>query len=123
MRAEITGGEASDYKGFDLLVDGDLPPPKVPIADKGYDSDHIRQTVDENDGTPVIPGRSTRKTQIPSDDVIYIYALRNQVERCFNKLKCARRMTTRYDKTAASYLAFIYIVAARLWAKKFVSRT
>lgn len=121
MHAEITGGEASDYKGFDLLVDGDLPPPKVLIADKGYDSDHIRQTIDENGGTPVIPGRSTRKTQIPLDD--FIYALRNQVERCFNKLKCTRRMATRYDKTAASYLAFIYIAAARLWAKTFVNRT
>jgi transposase len=31
-----------------------------------------------------------------------IYALRNMVERCFNKLKNARRLATRYDKTADS---------------------
>jgi len=43
------------------------------------------------------------------------YALRNQVERCFNKVKCSRRLATRYDKTAASYLGFIHIAAARLW--------
>ncbi|MCP5080639.1 MAG: transposase, partial [Alphaproteobacteria bacterium] len=39
------------------------------------------------------------------------------VERCFNKLKCARRLATRYDKTALSYLGFIHIVSARLWVR------
>jgi transposase len=37
------------------------------------------------------------------------------VERCINKLKNARRVATRYDKTAASYLGFIEINSARLW--------
>lgn len=121
MRAEITGGEASDYKGFDALMDGDLPPPKVLIADKGYDSDAVRETVTGNGGSAVIPTRSNRKEQIPVDN--FIYALRNQIERCFNKLKCARRLATRYDKTAASYLGFIHIVAARLWTRQFVNRS
>ena len=119
MRAEITGGEVSDYKGFDLLMDGELPPPKVLIADRGYDSDHIRQCIEQRGGTTVIPGRSTRKEAIPVDG--FIYALRNQIERCFNKLKNARRLATRYDKTAESYLGFIHIVAARIWVKKFVN--
>jgi hypothetical protein len=33
----------SDFKGFDALVDPDLPKARVFIADRGYDSDHIRQ--------------------------------------------------------------------------------
>ena len=37
------------------------------------------------------------------------------VERCINTLKNARRLATRYDKTATSYLGFIEIVSARLW--------
>ena len=41
MKAEITGGEVSDYKGFDALHDDELPQAKVFIADKGYDSDGI----------------------------------------------------------------------------------
>jgi transposase len=113
MKAEISGGEASDYKGFDLLRDGSLPPPKVFIADKGYDSNHIRETISNEGGTPVIPARSNRKEPALIDGITY--ALRNQVERCFNKLKCSRRLATRYDKTAASYLGFVHIVAARLW--------
>jgi len=37
------------------------------------------------------------------------------IERCFNKLKNARRLATRYDKTAASYRGFINLVSMRLW--------
>ena len=113
MRAEITGGEVSDYKGFDTLLDDDLPLAKVFIADTGYDSDGIRNSLEANGATPVIPGRANRKQPIQVD--AFIYALRNHIERCFNKLKCSRRLATRYDKTAASYLGFIHIVAARLW--------
>jgi hypothetical protein len=49
--------------------------------------------------------------------------LRNHVERCFNKLKCSKRLATRYVKTAASYLDFVQIAAARLWTRQFVNRT
>ena len=38
IAAEITGGEVSDYKGYDLVMDAEAPDPKVFIADKGYDS-------------------------------------------------------------------------------------
>lgn len=121
VRAEITGGEASDYKGFDLLVGDDAPAAKVFIADRDYDSDHIRETIEQRGGTPVIPGRKCRKLDIQAEP--FVYTLRNHVERRFNKLKCSRRLATRYDKTAASYLGFIQIAAARLWTKKFVNRT
>lgn len=115
MKAEISGGEVSDYRGFDLLSDGSLRPPKVFIADKGYDSNHIRETISRAGGAPVIPARSSRKAPELIDG--FTYALRNQIERCFNKLKCSRRLATRYDKTAESYLGFIHIAAARLWIR------
>jgi hypothetical protein len=37
----------------------------------------------------------------------YLYPARNLVERLFNKIKQCRRVTTRYDRLAANYLAFI----------------
>jgi transposase len=113
MKAEITAGQVSDYIGYGDVMGGGLPPPKVLIADKGYDSDAIREDVEARGGTPVIPPRRNRKVQTQIDG--YIYALRNMVERCINKLKNARRLATRYDKTATSYLGFIEIVSARLW--------
>ena len=105
----------SDFKGFDALVDEDLSEAKVFIADRGYDSDHIRCRIQQRGGTPVIPGKVNRKQPILVDGITY--ALRNRIERCFNKLKCARRLATRYDKTAVSYLGFIHIIAARLWVR------
>jgi len=113
MKMEITPGQVSDYKGYDAVMDDDLPQPKVLIADRGYDSDAIRDDVQARGGTPVIPARRNRSHPIPVDG--FIYALRNMVERCINKLKNARRLATRYDKTATSYLGFIEIVSARLW--------
>lgn len=112
VRAEISGGEVSDFKGFDTLVDDDLPEAKVFIADRGYDSDHIRRVIENRGGAPVIPGKINCRAPILVDAIAY--ALRNRVERCFNKLKRSRRLATRYDKTAASYLGFIQVAAARL---------
>ena len=66
--------------------------PKVLIADKGYDADRIRDDMEQRGGIAVIPTRKGRKVPMPIDN--YIYALRNQVERVFNKLKCARRLAT-----------------------------
>ena len=50
-----------------------------------------------------------------------LYALRNLVERCFNMLKNARRVATRYDKTADSYRGFVQIASIRLWIRDFVN--
>lgn len=115
MKVWVTGGEVSDYKGYEALIDLDLPPVRVLLADKGYDSDFIRENVEAAGGTAIIPMRKHRLQQDQIDG--HIYALRNLVERCFNKLKIARRLATRYDKTLSSYLGFIEITSVRLWIK------
>ena len=115
MRTEITAGQTSDYVGFDLVVADNLPKPSVLLADRGYDSDGIRKTMDKRDVLPVIPMRKSRKMRVGVDRSLY--RLRNLVERCFNKLKNARRVATRYDKTAESFLGFIDITSIRLWAR------
>jgi transposase len=93
------------------------PEPKVLIADKGYDSDAIREDLIARMAEPVIPMRRNRKAQDTIDGAIY--ALRNLIERCFNKLKHSRRLATRYDKTTESYLGFVLIASARLWRRHF----
>jgi len=64
--------------------------------------------------------RKGRKVQAPIDD--FIHALRNLVGRCINRLKNARRVATRYDKTATGSPGFVHIVSIRLWTKYFVNR-
>ena len=115
----LSAGEASDYKGYEPLMLEPGPEPKVLIADKGYDSDAIREDLIARQVEPVIPMRRNRKAQDPIDGAIY--ALRNLVERCFNKLKHSRRLATRYDKTTESYLGFVLIASARLWCRHFVN--
>ena len=115
MRTEVTPGQTSDYLGFDLVIADNLPDPRVLLADRGYDADRIRKNMDARDVLPVIPMRKSRKKRIGVDRSLY--RLRNLVERCFNKLKNARRVATRYDKTAESFLGPIDITSIRLWLR------
>ncbi|MCK7615592.1 IS5/IS1182 family transposase, partial [Roseibium sp. CAU 1639] len=39
------------------------------------------------------------------------------------KVKQFRRIATRYDKTKASFAAFLNLAAARIWLQDFVNRT
>jgi len=97
------------------------PGPKVFVADKGYDADRIRNAIEQTGGTGIIPTRRSRKAPVPIDG--FIYALRNRIERCFNKLKNSRRLAIRFDKIAGSCLGFIYIAAVQLWIRYFVNAT
>jgi transposase len=121
IAAVISAGETSDFKGYAPVREADGPPPKVLLGDKGYDADFIREDMEKRGGIAVIPMKRNRKIQAPGDG--HIYALRNRIERCFNKLKNARRVATRYDKTAESYLGFVHIASIRLWIREFVNRS
>ena len=83
------------------------------LADRGYDSEAIRDALAELEIEAVIPPKKTRTDPDPYDR--QVYKQRNLIERCFNKLKNWRRIATRYDKTATSFLAFISLVSAKLW--------
>lgn len=48
-----------------------------------------------------------------------LYRLRDLIERCFDKLKNARRVATRYDKTTESFPGFLDITSIRLWLRHF----
>lgn len=115
MRTEITPGQTSDYLGFDLVMAANLPEPRVLLADRGYDSDKIRKKLDARDVLTQIPMRKSRKMRVGVDHSLY--SLRNLVERAFNKLKNARRVATRYDKTAESFMGFIDITSIRIWVR------
>lgn len=65
------------------------------LADRGYDSDAIRDDLERRGADPVIPTKSNCRVQRPVDKAKY--ALRNRIERFFNRLKHSRRIATRYD--------------------------
>jgi transposase len=117
----LTGGQANDVKGFAPLMAEPGPRPRVLLADKAYDTDAIFADLEAKGIAAIIPAKRNRKVQPPIDG--NIYALRNLVERCFSKLKQSRRLATRYDKTASSFLGFVLIATIRLWVRYFGDRT
>ena len=120
MAAEITGGEVPDCKGHGPLMAADGLPVRVLPADRGCDSDAIRTDMAERGGAAVIPARKSRRVRETVDG--HVCALRNRIERCFNRLKNARRVATRCDKTVASFLGFVHLASIRLWLKDFVNK-
>ena len=116
----LTGGEVHDSQAFQALFRLVEEKIKALIADKGYDADAIRDELAASGIEAVIPPRSNRKAQLIYDH--QKYRERNLIERLFNKLKNWRRIATRYDKTALSFLSFIQIISAKLWIP-FVNRT
>ena len=83
------------------------------IGDKAYDTHAIRDELATSEVRAVIPSKSTRRRPAAFDRDLY--KQRNLIERMFNKLKNWRRIATRYDKTASSFLAFVSLVSAKLW--------
>nr|WP_211220206.1 transposase [Rudanella lutea] len=43
-----------------------------------------------------------------------LYADRNKIERYFNRLKQYRRVATRYEKTAGSFLAIVHMASSMI---------
>lgn len=117
MRSDIAPGQISDYLGLDLVIDDNLPEPCVLLADRGYDFDKVRKTMEEHSILPVVPMCKSRWLRIAVNR--RLYRLRNLVKRYFSKLKNARRAATRYDKTAERYLGFIDITSIRPWLSHF----
>ena len=107
-----------NVKGYGPVMDEPGPAPRVLLADKGYDADFILADLDARDVAAVIPAKRNRKVQPVIGGPIY--SLRNLVERCLSKLKHSRRLATRYDRTADSFLGFVLVASIRLWIRHFI---
>ena len=61
----------------------------------------------------VIPRKNNRLVQ--RQIARNLYRFRNKVVLFFSRLKQFRRLATRYDKTASSFLGIVHFVSALLW--------
>ena len=86
-----------------------LPQARVLLADRAYDSNWFRQTLDQRGITPCIPAHAKRKHRPPHDPVLY--RQRHRIENMFARLKDWRRIHTRYDRCADIFLAAITFAA------------
>ena len=104
----LTEGQMSDHKGAFLLLSA-LPNARELLGDKGYDSDWFRAALTERGITPCIPPRSNRKVQYHYDTALY--RQRHKIENVFARIKDWRRVATRYDRCAHTFMSAISIAA------------
>ena len=93
--------------------------PGAMLADKGYDSEAIRQDLRDRGAMPGIPTKPNRKVQYSVSR--QLYALRSRIECFIGHLKEQRRIATRYDKADSSFVGFVLLGRIRPWIR-FVHR-
>ena len=112
---EITGGEVHDSQVASDLIElvGEAD---YLIADKGYDSEVIRDKARSNGMIPIIPKRANAKKPNPDFDR-YLYKLRHLVENMFARLKHFRSIATRYEKLARNFKSMLYLASTIIHCK------
>ncbi len=95
------------------------------IADKGYDSDRVLETVEALSAEAVIPPKANRLEQREYDRDFYkerhlvegmriAHAAVPCLECFFNKLRQFRRVFLRFEQTARNFLAFAHFASTMI---------
>jgi transposase len=113
LRVLLTPGQRHEATQAEALIAG-LPAEHV-IGDMAFDNNTFRAHIAARGSKAVIPSKPDRVRPIACDYVIY--KERHLVECFINKLKHFRRVATRYDKTAVSFLAFTAIASFMVWLR------
>jgi len=110
---DLTGGEVHDCKAAPALIDK-LPASEHTIADKGYDSEDVRELIRNKSSNPVIPRKKNSKTG--NSDIDWgLYKYRHLVENVFSRLKHFRAIATRYDKLKRNYASMLAMACSYIW--------
>ena len=83
------------------------------LADKACDADCVRDQLRQAGAEALIPSKKNRTQVIAHDEETD--KNRNQIERCFNRLKRFRGLASRYEKNASTFLAMVTLAAILIW--------
>ncbi|MDN4595232.1 IS5 family transposase [Polycladomyces subterraneus] len=127
----LTPGQRHDSTQLETLLEairvprqGRGRPRKRPdrlIADRGYSYPGCRRLLKRRGIAHTIPERidqRMRRSQLPGRPLSFdqeLYARRNVVERCINRLKQWRGIATRYEKKAVNFHAVLLIACLMIW--------
>ena len=87
----------------------------VVTGDRGYSSHAFRQHIWCAGARPAIPAKRNEEAVACPE---WVYNNRNIVERLWARLKEWRAVTTRYKKTARSFMGVLCLAAALDWLKR-----
>ena len=113
LRVLLTPGQSHELTQAQALIAG--LPAEIIIADKAFDADAFRAHLASRHIAAVIPSNRSRAQTVPHDPELY--KERHVVECFINKIKHFRRIATRYEKTAYTYLSMICIAAMMIWLR------
>ncbi|ALV73337.1 transposase [Acinetobacter johnsonii XBB1] len=111
----ITDGTTHDVKvAPDLISTLDLKETKVVCADKGYDSEPLREQIRKTRTKANIPKKTNSQSNNDHMDWC-LYKIRHLVENMFCRLKQFRGIATRYDKLKRNYQSSVALACIFLW--------
>ncbi len=110
---EITGGQINDCTQAVTLI-ARLPAAEAIVADKGYDSERIREQIGQQGAKVVIP-RKRNSVKGNADLDRGFYRNRHLVENAFARLKQYRAVASRFDKLKRNYESVVAMACAFLW--------
>lgn len=113
LKLIITPGQRHESTLAENLLEGHIG--EFTLSDTAYDSDEIRSYVKSKNSVPVIPPRKNRIIQHEYDK--HIYKERHAIECFFGKIKHFRRIFSRFDKKAKTYVSFLSFVGALIWLR------
>jgi transposase len=116
----LTSGQVHESTQFEAVMASaglagrpDRRRPGRVAGDRGYSNVRIRTWLHRRRMRAVIPYRcneTDRSLDLPGPFARATYRRRNAVERCVGWLKAARRIATRYEKLATTFLAMLKLV-------------
>lgn len=109
----LTAGQRHDITQANPLTK-DLKDTTV-IGDTAYDANHFIDSLNSQHCKSEIPSRKNRKEPRSYDE--HLYKERHAIECFFGKIKHFRRIFSRYDKKASTYLSFLYFTGVLIWLR------
>lgn len=104
----LSAGQMSDHKGACLVLDA-LSAAFTPIADRGYGSRPFREALTEREIVPCIPSSRRRKRPYRFDKTLD--RERHGIDDMFDRLNDWRKVATRYDRCAHTFMNAICLAA------------
>lgn len=115
---KLTPGQAHDGRSAADMLE-EIAQGQILLADRAYDSDALRQSLQKRGAWGCIKPMPNRKN-IPGFSP-FLYRHRNLVECFFSKIKHFRAIATRYEKHAENYLALVKLAALQIWLRAYES--
>ena len=105
----LTAGNANDCTVATSLIDRMQARAKTFLADKGCDTDEIREELKKRKVEARIPSKANRKEPIPHDETKY--ARRQEIERMFGRIEDWRSIAMRYDRCHDLFMGAVVLAS------------